>query len=58
MSKYNRPVGVSPANWKQLDDMRRKIPGKKEFESLNDVITRLLAERKKDAAAPDPGPGD
>lgn len=38
----NKVIGISPENWDVLNTMRRQKLGRKEFESFNDVITRLL----------------
>jgi predicted CopG family antitoxin len=45
--QQNKPIGVSFDNYAILNQMRRQKPGLKEFESFNDVITRLLSGVRK-----------
>lgn len=40
-------IAVSDENYNVLESMRKQKPGKKAFESFNDVISRVLAGEKK-----------
>lgn len=42
-----KPIGISQDNWDVLNSMRQQKKGRKEFESFNDVISRLLGNDKK-----------
>lgn len=42
----SKSVSISDENYLLLDSLKQKIPDRNEFETFNDVITRLLKGMK------------